>query len=200
MFNLETAVATYIAYLFGSVSSAIIVCKLMGLPDPRTTGSQNPGATNVLRIGGKKAALITLFGDTLKGVIPVLAAKWWGLDDLGIALVLLGAFLGHLFPIFFRFEGGKGVATAIGGLLALSWPVGLSWLGTWLIIATITRYSSLSALVASILAPLYTWFFTQNDTYTIAVSLMGLVLILRHHANIKKLWQGVESKIGQKKS
>lgn len=200
MFNLETAIATYIAYLFGSVSSAIIVCKFMGLPDPRSTGSRNPGATNVLRIGRKKAALITLLGDTLKGTLPVLAAKWWGLDDLGIALVLLGAFLGHLFPIFFRFEGGKGVATALGGLFALSWPVGLSWVGTWLIIAGIFRYSSLAAIVASLLAPLYVWFFTQNDTYVITVALMGLILIMRHHSNIKKLWKGCESKIGQKKN
>jgi len=146
-------IATILAYLFGSISSAIIVCKLMGLPDPRTQGSQNPGATNVLRIGGKKAAIITLLGDMLKGVIPILAAKWYGLDPTGIACVTFAAFFGHLFPIFFRFQGGKGVATAIGCLLALSLPVGLSWLATWIIIAIIFRYSSLSSLITSLLAP-----------------------------------------------
>lgn len=200
MSNLAIAVATYIAYLFGSISSAIIVCKLMGLPDPRSTGSRNPGATNVLRIGGKKAALITLLGDMLKGVIPVLAAIWWGFDSLGVSLVLLGAFLGHLFPIFFRFEGGKGVATALGGLLALYWPIGLSWIATWLVMAIVFRYSSLAAITASLLVPFYTWFFTHNLTYVVTISVMSLILILRHHSNIKKLWRGEESKIGKKKA
>jgi glycerol-3-phosphate acyltransferase PlsY len=200
MSNLAIAVATYIAYLFGSVSSAIIVCKLMGLPDPRTTGSRNPGATNVLRIGGKKAALITLLGDMLKGVIPVLVAIWWGFDSLGVSLVLLGAFLGHLFPIFFRFEGGKGVATALGGYLALYWPIGLSWIATWLVVAGIFRYSSLAAIMASLLVPFYTWFLTKNLTYVITISVISLILILRHHGNIRKLWRGEESKIGKKKA
>lgn len=199
MSNLEIAVAIYASYLFGSLSSAIIICKFMGLPDPRTQGSRNPGATNVLRLGGKKAALITLLGDMLKGVIPVLVARWYGFDSLALALVALGAFIGHLFPIFFRFEGGKGVATALGCLLALCWPVGLCWIATWLIVAALFRYSSLAALVASMLAPVYIWYFTHNLTYVIVIAIMSLMLILRHHSNIAKLWAGKETKIGQKK-
>src|SRR3990167_5067564 len=142
-YSVQTVISIIIAYLFGSISSAILVCKIMGLPDPRTEGSRNPGATNVLRIGGKKAAAITLLGDMLKGVIPVLAAKWYGLDSLGLALVTFAAFIGHLFPVFFRLEGGKGVATLLGCLLALSLPAGLCWIATWLLMAAILRYSSL---------------------------------------------------------
>lgn len=199
MSNLETAVAVYVAYLFGSISSAIIVCKIMGLPDPRTQGSQNPGATNVLRIGGKKAAIITLLGDTLKGFIPVLVAQWFGFDTTALALIALGAFLGHLFPIFFRFEGGKGVATLIGCLFALSWPTGLCWLATWLLVAILFRYSSLASLLASLLAPLYIGFFSHQLTYVLVVAVMSVLLIIRHRGNIAKLWAGKESKIGQKK-
>lgn len=195
--NLEIAVGTYLSYLIGSLSSAIIVCKLMGLPDPRTQGSRNPGATNVLRIGGKKAAAITLLGDMLKGVIPVLIAKWYGFNSLGLALVTFAAFFGHLFPIYFRFEGGKGVATALGCLLALSWPTGLAWIATWLVVALIFRYSSLAAIVASICAPFYIWLFTGDMTYVFAIALMSLFLIVRHHSNIKKLFRGEESKIGK---
>jgi len=186
------------AYLFGSISSAIITCKLMRLPDPRTQGSNNPGATNVLRIGGKKAAFITLLGDTLKGVIPVLFAKWLDFSAVGIALVCFAAFLGHLFPIFFRFVGGKGVATLLGCLLALSWPVGLSWVGTWLIVAIITRYSSLSSLTASTLAPLYAWYFTDKLAYVVILVLIDIILMIRHRGNIVKLIKGQESRIGKK--
>lgn len=199
MFTLQIAVAAYIAYLFGSISSAIIVCKIMRLPDPRTQGSKNPGATNVLRIGGKKAAAITLLGDVLKGVIPVLFAKWYGLDTLGLALVAMGAFLGHLFPVFFRFEGGKGVATAIGCLLALSWPTGLCWMATWLIMALVFRYSSLASLTASLLAPLYIWLFSGSMIYTVTIAIMSVLLIIRHYRNIANLLSGKESKIGKKK-
>jgi acyl phosphate:glycerol-3-phosphate acyltransferase len=198
MSNLEIAVVIYAAYLFGSISSAIIVCRIMRLPDPRTQGSRNPGATNVLRLGGKKAALITLLGDTLKGVIPVLFAKWYGFDTTVLAFVAFAAFLGHLFPIFFRFEGGKGVATAIGCLLALSWPTGLCWFVTWLLVAVLFRYSSLASLVASILAPLYIGFFTHNLMYVLVISLMSVLLIIRHKSNIAKLVRGAESKIGKK--
>lgn len=199
MFTLEMAVAIYCAYLFGSISSAIIVCKIMQLPDPRTQGSRNPGATNVLRIGGKKAAIITLLGDMLKGVIPVLVARWYGFDTLTLSLVAFAAFLGHLFPIFFRFEGGKGVATALGCLLALSWPTGLAWIATWMFIAFLFRYSSLAALISSLLAPIYIGLFTHNLTYIIVVALMSLILIIRHRSNIAKLIAGKESKIGSKK-
>ncbi len=196
-FPFDTIIAVIIAYLIGSISSAIIVCKLMRLPDPRTEGSQNPGATNVLRIGGKKAAVITLLGDVLKGVIPVLAAKWYGLDILGLSMVTLAAFLGHLYPIFFGFQGGKGVATALGCLAALAWPVGLSLAVTWLIIAIIFRYSSLAALVASVLSPIYTWYFTNWD-YTIMALIMSSLLIYRHRQNIRNLLSGKEDKIGTK--
>lgn len=191
--------AVILAYLFGSISSAILVCKLMRLPDPRTQGSRNPGATNVLRIGGKKAAIITLLGDVLKGLIPVLVIKYLGFPDYIIALATFAAFLGHLFPIFFKFEGGKGVATALGCIIALSLPTALCWGATWLLLAIIFRYSSLASLAASLLAPLYVWFFTQNIYYVIALTAIAIILTARHHTNIRKLWRGEESKIGAKK-
>ncbi|HEX4044324.1 MAG TPA: glycerol-3-phosphate 1-O-acyltransferase PlsY [Gammaproteobacteria bacterium] len=187
--------AILLAYLFGSISSAIIVCRLLKLPDPRTQGSQNPGATNVLRIGGKKAAAITLFGDVLKGLIAVVIAKWIGLTPLGIALVTLAVFLGHLFPIFFGFKGGKGVATFLGCILALSWPVGLAWLVDWLIVALIFRYSSLASLLASLLTPIYIWYLTHNLIYVLTTLLMSMVLIVRHRRNVGQLIKGEERKI-----
>lgn len=199
MTTLDIAVAIYVAYLIGSISSAIIVCKCMRLPDPRTQGSRNPGATNVLRIGGKKAAIITLLGDMLKGLLPVLAARWLGFDSNALALIAFAAFLGHLFPIFFRFEGGKGVATALGCLLALSWPAGVCWMATWLLVALLFRYSSLSSLIASLLAPAYLWYFTHDMNTTLIVALMSLILIFRHRSNIAKLIAGQESRIGKKK-
>lgn len=200
MMSIEIAIAVLLAYLIGSLSSAVIVCRVMSLPDPRTQGSNNPGATNVLRIGGKVPALITLLGDTLKGVIPVLAAKFYGLPPLGLALVTLAAFTGHLFPIFFRFQGGKGVATLIGCLLALSLPTGLCWLTTWMLVAFATRYSSLAALTASLLAPLYIYYFTENLIYAITLGVMTLILFIRHRQNIRKLLNGTENKIGKRTS
>lgn len=197
-FTIETGIAIVIAYLFGSISTAIITCKIMGLPDPRQQGSGNPGATNVLRFGGKKAAIVTLLGDMLKGVIPVLAAKWYGFDALGLSLVAFAAFAGHLYPIFFRFQGGKGVATAFGCLVALSWPVGLALALTWLFIAAAFRYSSLAALITALLAPVYTLYFT-NFTYTVTTCAISLLLIYRHRKNIRNLMAGKESKIGAKK-
>ncbi len=195
---IEIGIATLVAYLFGSISSAIVICKLMGLPDPRTQGSRNPGATNVLRLGSKKAAVLTLLGDVLKGVIPVIAAKWYGLDTIGLASVAFAAFLGHLYPVFFGFQGGKGVATAFGCTLALAWPVGVAQGITWLLIVIIFRYSSLAALVAALLAPVYTWYFTNWD-YTIMMTLICTLLIFRHRGNIQKLFSGKEDKIGSKK-
>jgi glycerol-3-phosphate acyltransferase PlsY len=194
---LETIIAIITAYLIGSISSAILVCKILHLPDPRTQGSKNPGATNVLRFGGKKAAILTLIGDILKGVIPVLLAKMIGFDITTIALVALAAFLGHLYPIFFRFEGGKGVATACGCIIALSWPAGLTLALIWLIIAILFRYSSLAALVASIAAPFTLWYFS-NDTYAMILCVMSALLIYRHTQNIKNLLAGKEKKIGKK--
>lgn len=200
MISMTTVTSIIIAYLFGSLSSAIIVCRLFRLPDPRTEGSQNPGATNVLRIGGKVPAILTLLGDTLKGVIPVLIAKWLGMNDTTLALVAFAAFIGHLYPIFFGFTGGKGVATLIGCLLALSLPTGLAWLATWLLVALLFRYSSLAALTATLLAPIYIWYFTKNGIYVETLCVIAVFVFVRHKSNIVKLMKGEESKIGRKKS
>ncbi len=181
-------------YLLGSVSSAIIACHLAGLPDPRTQGSGNPGATNVLRVGGKKIAALTLAGDMLKGVIPVLLAKWYGADlDLQISIGLC-TFLGHLYPIFFRFKGGKGVATAIGVLVTAAWPVGLGTVATWLFVAKGMRISSLAALIAFLLTPFYAWWWQPDQGYFLTlVTLMSILLFWRHRSNIRKLLAGTEA-------
>ena len=187
-----------LAYLLGSLSSAVIVSKLSGLPDPLEQGSKNPGATNVLRLGGKKAAAITLVGDALKGLLPVLLAKAMGAESAAIGAVGLAAFIGHLFPVFFGFKGGKGVATALGVLSGFSWLLGLAVLGTWIATAYVTRFSSLSALVAAALAPVYLWFILDSAVLTGAASAMSVLLIIRHRANIQRLLKGEESRIGQK--
>jgi glycerol-3-phosphate acyltransferase PlsY len=170
----------------------------MGLPDPRTQGSRNPGATNVLRIGGRLPAAITLLGDVLKGFIPVFAATCLKLDTNTIALVMTAAFLGHLYPVFFRFEGGKGVATLIGCLLGLSWPAGWAFIFTWLLVAMAFRYSSLASLSAALIAPLYVWYFTDNSAYYLTTIFMSFILIFRHRVNIENLSEGKESMIGKK--
>lgn len=186
------------AYLLGSFASAVIVSRLMGLPDPRNFGSGNPGATNVLRLGGKKAALLTLLFDVLKGVVAVLLAKAIYPEITLLAAVTGAVFLGHLYPVFFNFKGGKGVATAFGALLALVWQVGLSVLATWLLMAGIVRYSSLAALVAAIAAPVSMYGFTHgNLTYTVTALLMSVLLIWRHRSNIQNLLAGREDKIGK---
>lgn len=184
------------AYLFGSVASAIVVCKLMRLSDPRTQGSGNPGATNILRLHGKKAAALTLAGDVLKGVIPVLLAKGLHAPDLIIALTGIAAFFGHLFPVYFRFHGGKGVATFIGVLFAIYWPLGLTYIGTWLLMTLLFRYSSLSALIAAAMTPVFTVLLLPNPVFIVANSVMGIFLIWRHRSNIRKLLDGTEDKIG----
>ncbi|GAB6039974.1 glycerol-3-phosphate 1-O-acyltransferase PlsY [Endothiovibrio diazotrophicus] len=186
-----------VAYLLGSLSSAIIVCRLTGLPDPRTVGSGNPGATNVLRLGGKKAAAITLLGDLLKGLLPTLAAVLLGLPVAAVALVALAAFLGHLYPVFFRFQGGKGVATALGVLLGFHWMVGVATVATWLVTAALTRISSLSALVAMALAPGYVWWVSGDWQPTAAMGVMTLMLYWRHRGNIRRILAGEEKKIGR---
>lgn len=196
--HISTIAMIVISYLIGSLSSAILVCHIVGLPDPRTQGSGNPGATNVLRFGGKRLAMIVLLGDLLKGLLPVLAAKLIGLNETGIALTAFAAFLGHLYPIYFQFQGGKGVATLLGCLLALSLPAGLCWMATWVLVALLSRYSSLSSLTATLLAPVYIWYFSESTAYTIVFALMFVVLLMRHRANIKKLLSGKESKIGKK--
>ncbi len=194
---LFATLACLAAYLIGSFSTAIITCKLMGIDDPRNTGSNNPGATNVLRHGGKKAAIITLFGDMLKGLIPVLLAIQFQFEPSVIALVGLFALLGHVFPVYYGFKGGKGVATFYGVILGLNWLVGLITLGIWLFIALVLKISSLSALVSIFSTPLILWYFSHSVELTSAVALMSLLVFWRHKKNIQSLLQGSETKIGK---
>ena len=202
-------IAVVAAYLIGSLSFAVIVSRVMGLNDPRTYGSGNPGATNVLRSGSKAAAAVTLLLDAFKGWLPVVLVKWFGTDfglgDNTVALVALAAFLGHLYPVFFNFKGGKGVATALGVLFGISGWLGLATALTWLIVAVFFRYSSLAALVASIFAPVYyvlcsgiVW--NAETPITAAIVVMAMLLIWRHRENIQRLMAGKESKLGQKKT
>jgi len=185
-----------LAYCLGSISTAILVCRTLGLPDPRTLGSNNPGATNVMRIGGKKAAALTLFGDALKGVIPVLLAYQLGLPEKQIGWVGLAAVIGHLFPIFFGFQGGKGVATTLGVVHAWHWPTGLMIDLIWLIFAKVFRISSAAALVALVSLPfiLAAW---QTD-YWLAALIISVLSLYRHKENIQKLISGEESAIGDR--
>ncbi len=184
-----------ISYLLGSVSSAIIVCKVMGLPDPRTLGSNNPGATNVLRIGGKKAAAITLLGDTLKGLLPVVTANLIGVSPMILAAVALASFLGHLYPIFFRLQGGKGVATALGCQFGLGWQIGGVIALIWLFMAKVLKISSLAALVCMALAPLVVWFFWPAPELVGMQIIMSILLFWRHRSNIRNLLDGSEGTI-----
>ncbi len=186
-----------LAYLFGSVSSAIVVARLMGLPDPRTVGSRNPGATNILRYGGKLAAAATLFGDVLKGVVPVVLAQALTGDTWLLAATAFGAFLGHLYPVFFGFHGGKGVATALGVWLALDPWIALLLVATWLATAAVFRYSSLAALVATALAPVYVAWRLPGAAPLALALVMGALLFLRHKDNIRRLLAGQESRIGR---
>jgi acyl phosphate:glycerol-3-phosphate acyltransferase len=200
MYNLFVAVA---AYLIGSISFALIVSAVMGLDDPRSYGSGNPGATNVLRSGNKKAAILTLVGDAFKGWLAVwLAAHFgphFGLGETAVALAAIAVFLGHLYPVFFRFKGGKGVATAAGVLLAVNPVLGGATLLTWLIVAFFTRYSSLAALAAAVFAPLFDVFLFGTHVMALAILAMSVLLFWRHRANIAKLANGTESRIGDKK-
>jgi len=182
------------AYLIGSLSGALIVCSFMGLPDPRTQGSGNPGATNVLRYSGKTAAIFTLLVDVSKGVTAVLIAKFFTSSALILASATLAVFLGHLYPLFFHFKGGKGVATAFGALVTLAWPVGVSALTTWLVIAGLFRYSSLAALTAAMLAPFYMYWFTGQIEYIFLSVILSSLLIWRHRSNIRHLLSGQEDK------
>jgi glycerol-3-phosphate acyltransferase PlsY len=197
---MQTALAIVAAYLLGSISFAVRVSKAMGLPDPHTYGSKNPGATNVLRTGSKVAALLTLIGDSCKGAVAVLLAAFFVTAvPLELALVGLAAFLGHLYPVFHRFQGGKGVATAAGVLLALDWRVGVGTLLTWGIIALFLRYSSLAALVAALFAPLGTTYLLGWQA-GVVVAVMSACMIWRHKANIERLLAGTEPRIGAKKA
>jgi len=201
--------ATVAAYLMGSLSFAVLVSRIMGLNDPRTYGSKNPGATNVLRSGSKAAAIVTLLLDALKGWLPVVAVKWWGeaygLGDGTVALVGLGAFLGHLFPVFFRFQGGKGVATAAGVILGFEPLLGLAALATWAMVAFFFRYSSLASIVTAVFAPAFYLFGNQvawsaPKAQVLSLAAMGLLLLWRHAQNINRLIAGKESKLGATKS
>jgi acyl phosphate:glycerol-3-phosphate acyltransferase len=187
-----------LAYLFGSISSALVLCRIAGYPDPRRQGSGNPGATNILRLYGKRAAAITLAGDLLKGLLPVLIGRALHAPDMILAGMGVAAFLGHLYPIFFQFEGGKGVATFIGILYGLSWPAGVAFMLVWIVIAATFRYSSLSALVATALSPVLVFISVPSYAYLAATLLMAGFIFWRHQANIRKLLTGTERKIGSK--
>src|SRR6478735_8492898 len=202
------ALATLAAYLLGSLSFAVIVSRAMGLSDPRTFGSKNPGATNVLRSGSKAAAITTLLLDAMKGLVPVLLVRAWGrpygLEEGTVALVALGAFLGHLYPVFFRFQGGKGVATFIGAVFGVHWLLGIATGLTWLIIAFFFRYSSLASLIAAVFAPVYYLMGNRIGWYAeapvaLALFVMAGLLAWRHRENIKRLLAGTESRLGAKK-
>ncbi|WP_341678163.1 glycerol-3-phosphate 1-O-acyltransferase PlsY [Niveibacterium sp. SC-1] len=196
----SAALTAIAAYLLGSIPFAVLSSRLFGLADPRTYGSGNPGATNVLRSGNKKAAILTLIGDALKGVIAVLAARALTHDENLVAIAGIAAFVGHVFSVFLRFRGGKGVATAGGVLLAMHWPVGVATLACWIFIAATTRYSSAAALVSALASPFLTaWLFPQAS-WVVAVAVMALILIWRHWANIGRLFSGQESKLGKKKA
>ena len=208
MDTIYPVLATLAAYLLGSLSFAVIVSRVMGLSDPRTFGSKNPGATNVLRSGSKKAAIITLLLDALKGWLPVALVGWygkpWGLEEGTMALVGLAAFLGHLYPVFFRFVGGKGVATALGVLFGVHWLLGLATVLTWVIIAVFFRYSSLASLVSAVFAPLFYVLGNQLAWYTdksivVSIGVMSLLLFYRHRENIVRLLAGKESRLGGSK-
>jgi glycerol-3-phosphate acyltransferase PlsY len=199
---LELLLVLLVAYLIGSLSFAVIMSRLFGLPDPRSYGSGNPGATNVLRSGRKVAAVLTLLGDALKGAVAVMLAQWathkYGLPDYTPALAGLAAFVGHLWPVFFGFVGGKGVATALGLLLALNPWLGLACLLTWLLVFGITRVSSLSALAAAGLAPVFVWFINGNVPETLAIVVLVGLIFWRHKANIGRLLRGEESAFRKK--
>jgi acyl phosphate:glycerol-3-phosphate acyltransferase len=185
-------------YLAGSIPFAVIVSRLMALPDPRSYGSGNIGATNVLRSGSRLAALLTLAGDAGKGWAAVLVAQMIGAGVEEVALVGFAAFIGHVFPVWLRFRGGKGVATAAGVLIAFDWRLGLAVLGVWVAVAAASRYSSVAAIVAALFAPAMAWYIGADGALVAAVAAMGAILIARHHANIAKLARGKETRIGQR--
>ncbi len=196
--ELQSIILIVAAYLLGSISTAIISCRIFGLPDPREGGSGNPGATNVLRIGGekgKKAAAVTLLGDVLKGLVPVVIAHYLVADALVIILVGFAAFIGHLYPLFFGFKGGKGVATMLGVMFGLSLPIGLAVAATWLFVAKVLKISSLSALIATILAPIYIWYLSGVIEWVWVTAVMTAILFWRHRGNIQRLLNGEESLI-----
>ena len=186
-----------LGYLIGSINSAIIVCKMMGLPSPYSVGSGNPGATNVKRLGGNKPAIVTLMSDILKGVIPVVIGHLMHLNLHQLGWIALACVVGHVYPLFFKFKGGKGVATTIGAITTLTPWLGVLYIATWLLIAKVFRISSLSALIATLLLPLYSWFVVGHDVF-IPIVIITVIVTLRHHTNIKRLLQGKEKAITTK--
>ena len=188
---LITVAFVLFSYFLGSLSTAIITCKFMGLADPRSVGSSNPGATNVYELYGKKPAIITLIGDLLKGLLPVVLAKLYGLDAVELSWVALASFFGHLYPLFFKFEGGKGVATAFGVILGLNLFVAVAVLISWLLVLKVFKLSSLSALISSLLTPLY--FYLLDEQYLVMSLVLSAFLIWRHRSNIKKIIDGTET-------
>lgn len=185
-----------LAYLCGSISSAIVVCRVAGLPDPRENGSGNPGATNVLRIGGKTAAAAVLIFDVLKGMLPVWLAYKFDVAPLYLGLTAIAACLGHIYPVFFHFRGGKGVATAFGAIAPIGWDLTGLMTVTWLLTVLLSGYSSLGAIVSALVAPFYVWWFTPQFTFPVAM--LSCLILMRHHDNIQRLWRGQESKIWKK--
>ncbi|NRD72928.1 glycerol-3-phosphate 1-O-acyltransferase PlsY [Shewanella sp. VB17] len=186
-----------LAYLAGSISSAVLVCRLRGLADPRTQGSGNPGATNVLRIGGASAAALVLFFDMLKGALPAYIAFRLGLDSFALGIIAVAACLGHIFPLFFHFKGGKGVATAFGAMAPIGPELALLLIGSWIFILMLCRYSSLAAIVTALLAPFYTWYL--DDRFVIPVAMLSALILIRHKDNIRRLLKGEESRFSRKK-
>lgn len=189
-----------LAYLIGSISSAVLIARVLGMPDPRTVGSGNPGATNILRQGRKAAAAGTLLGDIVKGCVPVVIARLLTEDPTILALVAAAAFLGHLYPLFFQFKGGKGVATALGVYLALSPWMSLALVLTWLATAVIFRYASLAAILTAAISPLYAWYFLPGTAFLALTLFIALMLVWRHRGNIKRLLGGREDRIKMKKN
>jgi glycerol-3-phosphate acyltransferase PlsY len=198
--RMTAILAAVLAYLAGSIPFAVVVSRAMGLPDPRSFGSGNPGATNVLRSGSKAAAILTLAGDALKGWVAVWAAMRLGMSEEVVALVAVTVFLGHVFPVWLRFQGGKGVATAAGVLFAIDWRVGVAVLVAWLTVVVVSRYSSLGAVTAAVFAPVAVYFLVGAGPMLAAACVMTVVLVWRHEANIGKLLRGEESRIGERKS
>ncbi|HDL7022224.1 TPA: glycerol-3-phosphate 1-O-acyltransferase PlsY [Yersinia enterocolitica] len=184
------------AYLCGSISSAVLVCRVAKLPDPREHGSGNPGATNVLRIGGRTAAATVLIFDVLKGMLPVWIAYLLHVSPLYLGLTAIAACLGHIYPVFFHFKGGKGVATAFGAIAPIGWDLTGLMTGTWLLTVLLSGYSSLGAIISALIAPFYVWWFKPQFTFPVAM--LSCLILMRHHDNIQRLWRGKESKIGDK--
>ena len=187
-----------LAYLLGSISSAVLVCRIWRLPDPRTTGSKNPGATNVYRLGGRVPAALTLLGDMLKGTIPVWSGYFMGIAPMALGFIGVAACIGHIFPVFFNFKGGKGVATAFGALVPIGEALAVALIATWVLLIYITGYSSLAAIITAILAPIYTYF--VKPLYTWPVVMLSILIVARHRENIQRLFKGEESKVASRGS